>query len=256
MPEGSRHVRAFLRDQIRHVLPLARELGIADRVVVHPHLPRAQAAAIQQQADVLLLMQWDDPREQGNLPGKLFEYLGARRPILGLGLEDGVPAEIIRERAAGCFSNDPAEIALQLSAWLDTKRRLVPAGPARAAAGFTRAEQFAAGAALRRNGARVGQMMLIVVCRRRETIQRSNRSSCSPASRAAAADRPGSSAVAADRPQPSAWINGQGIRSIPRIEIRCPYRLTMSASWRNQRTSGSRNWARCRCTLSQTSSCR
>ena len=147
MPEGSRHVRVhFYGTNPEHVLPLACEVGIADRVVVHPHLPRAQAAAIQQEADVLLLMQWNDPREQGNLPGKLFEYLGARRPILGLGLQDGVPARILRERAAGYFSNDPAQIALQLSAWLDTKRRLghLPPLPPEAAAGFTRAEQFTA----------------------------------------------------------------------------------------------------------------
>ena len=145
MPEGSRHVRVhFYGTNPEHVLPLACELGIADRVVAHPHVPRAQAAAIQQQADVLLLMQWNDPREQGNLPGKLFEYLGARRPILGLGLGGGVPARIIRERAAGCFSNDPAQIAAQLATWLERKRRLghLPPLPPEAAAGFTRAEQF------------------------------------------------------------------------------------------------------------------
>jgi len=127
---------------VRH---LASEAGMADRVVVHPHVPRAEAVAVQQGADVLLLMQWNDPREQGNLPGKLFEYLGARRPILGLGLEDGVPAKIIRERAAGCFANDPMQIAAHLADWLDTKRRLghLPPLPPEAAAGFTRAEQFA-----------------------------------------------------------------------------------------------------------------
>jgi glycosyltransferase involved in cell wall biosynthesis len=142
-----------LRDSIRvhfygtgpeHVHALAATAGVAGRVLVHPHLPRAEALALQQGADVLLLMQWNDPREQGNLPGKLFEYLGARRPILGLGLEDGEPATIIRERAAGCFSNDPAQIAAQLSAWLETKRRLgyLPPLPPEVAAGFTRAEQF------------------------------------------------------------------------------------------------------------------
>ena len=126
--------------------PPASRAGVSDRVLVHPHVPHAEAAAVQQGADVLLLMQWNDPREQGNLPGKLFEYLGARRPILGLGLQDGVPARILRERAAGYFSNDPAQIALQLSAWLDTKRRLghLPPLPPEAAAGFTRAEQFTA----------------------------------------------------------------------------------------------------------------
>jgi hypothetical protein len=129
-----------------HVLPLAETAGVQDQVVVHPHVPRSGVVAIQQQADVLLLMQWNDPREQGNLPGKLFEYLGARRPILALGLEDGVPARILRERAAGCLANDPAQIAAQLTIWLETKRRLghLPPLPAEAAAGFTRADQFTA----------------------------------------------------------------------------------------------------------------
>ena len=127
------------------VLPLAMTAGVQDQVVVHPHVPRLEAVAVQQRADVLLLMQWNDRREQGNLPGKLFEYLGARRPVLGLGLEDGVPARIIRERAAGLFSNDPARIAAQLAAWLAAKRRLghLPPLPPEVAAGFTRAEQFA-----------------------------------------------------------------------------------------------------------------
>jgi len=146
MAEVSRDVRAhFYGTNPEHVRHLASEAGMADRVVVHPHVPRAEAVAVQQGADVLLLMQWNDPREQGNLPGKLFEYLGARRPILGLGLEDGVPAKIIRERAAGCFANDPMQIAAHLADWLDTKRRLghLPPLPPEAAAGFTRAEQFA-----------------------------------------------------------------------------------------------------------------
>ena len=144
-PELRTAVRVhFYGTDPEHVLPLAARTGVRDQVVIHRHVPRTEAAAVQQQADVLLLMQWNDSREQGNLPGKLFEYLGARRPILGLGLEDGVPARIIRERSAGRFTNDPAQIAAQLAAWLDTKRRLghLPPLPPAAAAGFTRAEQF------------------------------------------------------------------------------------------------------------------
>jgi hypothetical protein len=146
MPELRSAARVhFWGTSPEHVLPLATTVGVQDQVVVHPHVPRSEAVALQQRADVLLLMQWNDRREQGNLPGKLFEYLGARRPILGLGLEDGVPATITRERGAGLFSNDPGEIAAQLAAWLATKRRLghLPPLPPEAAAGFTRAEQFA-----------------------------------------------------------------------------------------------------------------
>lgn len=127
-----------------HVLPLARRCEVERWVEVCPSVPYRESVRIQQAADVLLLLQWNDPLEQGNVPAKLFEYLAARRPILGLGLLDGVPATVIRARGAGLFANDPAAIARQLGAWLDEKRQngRVPALGATAAAGFSRAEQF------------------------------------------------------------------------------------------------------------------
>ena len=112
---------------------------------MHVPVSYRESLAEQRRADVLLLMQWDDPREQGNIPAKLFEYLAARRPILGLGYEDGVPARIIRERQAGLISNDPDIIARQLAIWLDQKRRkgLIAPLPEAVCAGFSRDEQFA-----------------------------------------------------------------------------------------------------------------
>src|SRR3546814_3886185 len=67
---------------------------------------------------ILLLMQMDSPLEQGNVPGKFLEYLGARRPILVLGWDQGVPATIVKQRAAGAATTDPEAIAQQLRAWL------------------------------------------------------------------------------------------------------------------------------------------
>jgi glycosyltransferase involved in cell wall biosynthesis len=107
-------------------------------------VPYRESIRRQKAADVLLLLQWNDPLEQGNVPAKLFEYLAARRPILGLGLVDGVPAGVIRERGAGLFDNDPAAIAAQLARWIDEKRRtgrVRPLGEG-ASRGFSRAEQF------------------------------------------------------------------------------------------------------------------
>ncbi len=127
-----------------HVLPLARASGVAHLVHVRAGVPYRQSLAIQQAADVLLLLQWNDPKEQGNVPAKLFEYLAARRPILGLGIDDGVPAGVIRARGAGLLANDPGAIAMQLRAWLAEKRRTgrVAALNADACRGFARAEQF------------------------------------------------------------------------------------------------------------------
>jgi len=126
------------------VLPLAAQHGVVGAVTVQPMVTHAEAVALQRSGDVLLLMQWSDPREQGNVPGKFFEYLGARRPILLLGLAGGVPDTIIRAREAGFSSTDPQAIAGQLAAWVAAKRAGgVPATPAAAAAGFQRDEQFA-----------------------------------------------------------------------------------------------------------------
>lgn len=127
------------------VLPLAERAGAADHVVVHPEVSHEEAVHEQTRADVLLLMQWNDPREQGNVPGKFFEYLGVLRPILVLGLENGVPATFLRDRQAGFFSNDPAALAAQLKEWIEIKRErgYIPALREEARAGLSRSEQFA-----------------------------------------------------------------------------------------------------------------
>jgi hypothetical protein len=115
-------------------------------VEVHDPVPYADALQLQASADVLLLLQWDDPADEGNVPGKVFEYLAVRRPILGLGPENGIPARLIRERAAGLFANDPDVIAGQLSRWTEEKRACghVPRLPVEVTRGLTRDEQYMA----------------------------------------------------------------------------------------------------------------
>ena len=127
-----------------HVLPLAEQAGVREQVRIHPGVPFREALALQHAADVLLLMQWNDPREQGNVPAKLFEYMATGRPILGIGIEDGVPARLIAARGAGLYANDPARIAAQLGHWVEEKRLTgrVPAVDAAARIGLARDEQF------------------------------------------------------------------------------------------------------------------
>lgn len=122
----------------------ARRHRVERHITTHEGVPYRESVRIQREADVLLLMQWNNPREQGNVPGKLFEYIGARRPVLALGLEDGVPAKLLAERGAGCVINDPDRIAEQLKAWLEEKRRLgrIPPVPIEARRGLSRNEQY------------------------------------------------------------------------------------------------------------------
>ncbi len=126
------------------ILAGAARHGVSENVQVREYLPHHEVVRRQCQADVLLLLQWNDPSEAGNIPGKLFEYLGARRPILALGYPGGEMAAIVRERAAGFVSNEPTAIARQLEAWRDEKRdtgRIAPP-PETARAGFSREAQF------------------------------------------------------------------------------------------------------------------
>lgn len=124
---------------------LIDQYDLGDVVEICGPVSYTEALRLQAAADVLLLLLWDNPEERGVFTGKLFEYLAARRPILSLGLEDGVAAELIRERNAGFVSNDPAQITSQLRNWIAMKRDhgVVPSLPADASRGLSREQQFA-----------------------------------------------------------------------------------------------------------------
>jgi len=64
---------------------------------------QSHAVAVREQigASVLVLPLRNDPDYRPILPGKLFEYLAARRPILGIGQEDGAMARVIGSTNAG-----------------------------------------------------------------------------------------------------------------------------------------------------------
>lgn len=64
-------------------------------------VPREVALMRQRESQILLLLNWDNPQEQGIYTGKLFEYLAARRPILAVGGPGGVVKELLEETGAG-----------------------------------------------------------------------------------------------------------------------------------------------------------
>src|SRR6516165_921508 len=95
------------------------------------------------EADILLLLQWSDKRDAGNLPGKIFEYLYARRPIRFIGYEHGAAADMIKKRGAGLVSNAPELIRDQLKGWIEDKPagRLKELDPS-VSRGLSRDDQF------------------------------------------------------------------------------------------------------------------
>ncbi|TXT34507.1 MAG: glycosyl transferase group 1 [Chitinophagaceae bacterium] len=83
-------------------------LGLKNNLVLFTHLNRRETLERMHRSQVLLLILNDMPNVNGRLPGKLFEYLAARRPILVIGPDESDASEIIHGVNAGytCGFND------------------------------------------------------------------------------------------------------------------------------------------------------
>lgn len=77
------------------------ENGLTDKLEHIKNLPHNEVIPHLQSSPLLLLPLNDTPNISGVVPGKLFEYMGAQRPILCIGKTDGDAARIIKGANAG-----------------------------------------------------------------------------------------------------------------------------------------------------------
>lgn len=89
---------------------------LGDVVTLHGPVSREVAIRKQWESQILLLLTWNDPAEQGVYTGKVFDYLAARRPILSLGLSGGVVTRLIDDTNAGVHVSTEEEIKSYLLA--------------------------------------------------------------------------------------------------------------------------------------------
>jgi len=97
---------------------------------------------IQQRATVLLLL--PHAHVKGIMTSKVFEYLGARRPILSVPGDGDVTDALLEETGAGVAVGDPARLAQLLRQWYaqwQDSRTLPYAGKPDAIARYTRERQ-------------------------------------------------------------------------------------------------------------------
>jgi len=80
-------------------------------------VPRETALTKQRESQILLLFNWDDPRERGVYTGKVFEYLAAQRPILAIGGQRGVGTELLEETGAGVYASNLVTLKEVLRLW-------------------------------------------------------------------------------------------------------------------------------------------
>lgn len=92
------------------VLQSLEEFGLKPNVDMLGYLSHQDALRAQRSTFALLLLEIDSPETQVIIPGKVFEYLAARRPVVGIGPEDSDFFELIENNGAGkCFNYHEAE---------------------------------------------------------------------------------------------------------------------------------------------------
>ncbi|MBR5402621.1 MAG: glycosyl transferase family 1 [Bacteroidales bacterium] len=102
------------------VLEAIKAAGLEDNLVALGPTDHATAVREQRSASLLILPLRNDPLYRPILPGKLFEYLASRRPILGIGQEDGAMARVIGDAKAGItadWNESAAMRAFIANAW-------------------------------------------------------------------------------------------------------------------------------------------
>ena len=77
--------------------------GLADLVERGSYVPHAEAVAEMRRSAALLLPVNRTPGAEAIVTGKLFEYLGSGRPVLGVGPVTGDAARLVADAVAGAF---------------------------------------------------------------------------------------------------------------------------------------------------------
>ncbi len=85
----------------REVLDSINAFGLKAHTEILEYVPHDKAIQYQKQAQVLLLAEINAPETKGIIPGKLFEYLAARRPILAVGPKEWEAGTIVELTQTG-----------------------------------------------------------------------------------------------------------------------------------------------------------
>ena len=114
----------FLGSNVAKTLsPLVQEYRLPEFVKMYGFVSFKESIKRQMESTVLLLLSWDDPRDQGTLTAKIFEYMGARRPTLALAFKGGEIDKLLWESGCGILANAVNEIKNILMKWLGEFRQ-------------------------------------------------------------------------------------------------------------------------------------
>jgi len=109
------HLR-FYGTQFSILLPLVKKYDMSDVTEMYEQIPKSEVLLRQAESQVLLYFNWEEEYEKGVIAGKLYEYLGSKRPILATGGYGNDEVQKILEQTKGgyyCSSLDRISLCLK-----------------------------------------------------------------------------------------------------------------------------------------------
>jgi glycosyltransferase involved in cell wall biosynthesis len=85
---------------------IAKKYELNNIINIYGRVPHKKLIEKQKKADVLLLLSWNNPNEKMFLPGKIYEYLAIKSPILSIGYKEGSLKDLIEKTNIGFHVSD------------------------------------------------------------------------------------------------------------------------------------------------------
>ncbi|MEN8789405.1 MAG: glycosyltransferase family 4 protein [Flavobacteriaceae bacterium] len=107
------------------VLERIYHYGLKDHTTIIPYVSHKEAQEYQRSSQVLLLLEIDRAECKGIIPGKLFEYMSAKRPILAIGPADWEAGLIVETTKSGVYFGYEShqELKTQILEWYELFRQ-------------------------------------------------------------------------------------------------------------------------------------
>jgi len=112
-------VRFYGGSRLQSLLPLIEKYRLGELVKIYGFVPFKESIRRQQESTALLLPEWNNPLAKHVYTGKIFEYLGAGRPILALAYKTGAIDKLLQETGTGVLVNEVEAIKGVLTRWLE-----------------------------------------------------------------------------------------------------------------------------------------
>lgn len=111
-------IRFFGNNVSETITPLIKKYGLNELVKVYGFVSFNESIRKQKESTALLLLEWNNEREKGTYPAKIFEYLGAKRPVLAIGVKDGEVDKLLKESGSGILVNKVKDIKEIILKWV------------------------------------------------------------------------------------------------------------------------------------------